>query len=612
MVEVETVAIFRDLLRKNKFYSNKVIVEEQISNNPRIKKLLQNASKSGPGSGRPEFIIQHKELDDFLIVVECKDDIKKHESKNRDKFKDYAVDGALLYSQYLSKEYDVLSIAISGNKKNLLRKSFFLQLKGEEYTDFELKDLIQIEDLIELYLKSNEKKKTQHENILKFSIHLNTFLHKNKIQETKRALLFSGILVALKNRPFSISYKKHKNPKSLTNALLAAIYEEFSQSDVFENYKDVIKNNYAFIKTHKTLTTSKDFLITMISEIDKSINKFNKSIEYHDLLGEFYIEFLKYANSDKSLGIVLTPPHITELFCEIAEINKDSIVFDNCCGTAGFLISSMKKILKDVTSDKEILKIKNNNFIGVEYMDDIFTLSASNMILHGDGKSRMYNENCFDENLINKVKKLKPNVGFLNPPYKTDKDDTEELEFILNNLDVLQKGATCVSIIPVSCVNEFSGNNLALKEIIQKKHTVLGVMSVPQDLFHNSKTNVVTCLLVIKAHEPHPDNFKTYLGYWREDLFEKRKNLGRIDIGAWTKVRKNWLDSYRNTKNTDGIVKMKDIKNIGINGFGLRRVVKPNEEWCVENYLETDYTDFDISEFEKTLKSYMGYKLIND
>ena len=122
MAEVETVAIFRDLLRKNKFYSNKIIVEEQISNNPRIKKLLQNASKSGPGSGRPEFIIQHKELDDFLIVVECKDDIKKHESKNRDKFKDYAVDGALLYSQYLSKEYDVLSIAISGNKKNLLRK----------------------------------------------------------------------------------------------------------------------------------------------------------------------------------------------------------------------------------------------------------------------------------------------------------------------------------------------------------------------------------------------------------------------------------------------------------------------------------------------------------
>ena len=41
MVEVETVAIFRDLLRKNKFYNNKVIVEEQISNNPRIKNYFK-------------------------------------------------------------------------------------------------------------------------------------------------------------------------------------------------------------------------------------------------------------------------------------------------------------------------------------------------------------------------------------------------------------------------------------------------------------------------------------------------------------------------------------------------------------------------------------------
>ena len=111
----------------------------------------------------------------------------------------------------------------------------------------------------------------------------------------------------------------------------------------------------------------------MISSIDESINKFTQSIEYHDLLGEFYIEFLKYANSDKSLGIVLTPPHITELFSEIAQVDKNSVIFDNCCGTGGFLISSMQKVLKGVTVQKEILKIKNNNFIGIQYSDDIFT-----------------------------------------------------------------------------------------------------------------------------------------------------------------------------------------------------------------------------------------------
>lgn len=612
MPEVETVAIFRDQLRKHGFYNKKLIIEEQISSDLRIKKLLQHASKSGSGKGMPEFIIRHKEIDDLIIVVECKADIKNHESKNKDKFKDYAVDGVLLYSNYLSKEYDVISIAISGNKKNLLRKSFFLQLKGGEYKNFEINDLINVNDFINSYFQTYEKKQNQHQNILKFSIHLNSYLHKHKIQETKRALLFSGILVALKNRAFAFSYKKHKSPKSLTNALLNAIYEEFSQSDVFENYKDVIKNNYSFIKTHKTLTTNKDFLITMISSIDESINKFTQSIEYHDLLGEFYIEFLKYANSDKSLGIVLTPPHITELFSEIAQVTKNSVIFDNCCGTGGFLISSMQKVLKGVTVQKEILKIKNNNFIGIEYSDDIFTLAASNMILHGDGKSKIFNEDCFDPNILNKIKKLKPNTGFLNPPYKTDKDDKEELEFVLNNLEVLEKGSTCISIIPVSCVNEFSGNNLALKEMIQKQHTVAGVMSVPADLFHNSKTNVVTCLLVIKAHIPHSKDYKTYLGYWRDDMFVKRKNLGRIDEGNWERIKSNWLDSYKNTSIEKGIIKMRDIKKIGSTGFGIKRKIKPDEEWCIENYLETDYTDFDNSELEKTLKSYMAYKLIND
>ena len=137
-------------------------------------------------------------------------------------------------------------------------------------------------------------------------------------------------------------------------------------------------------------------------------------------------------------------------------------------------------------------------------------------------------------------------------------------------------------------------------------------MSVPADLFHNSKTNVVTCLLVIKAHIPHSKDYKTYLGYWRDDMFVKRKNLGRIDEGNWERIKSNWLDSYKNTSIEKGIIKMRDIKKIGSTGFGIKRKIKPDEEWCIENYLETDYTDFDNSELEKTLKSYMAYKLIND
>ncbi len=170
---------------------------------------------------------------------------------------------------------------------------------------------------------------------------------------------------------------------------------------------------------------------------------------------------MRYANNDKGLGIVLTPPHITELFSEIANINKNSIVLDTCTGTGGFLISAMKQMIIDAGGDKEKEKqIKEKQIIGIELQHSIFSLTCSNMYIHGDGRSNLIKGSCFDEKIIEQIKKYKPNVGFLNPPYKANKNDIEELEFILNNLSLLEKGSYCVAIVPMSCALSNSGNRL--------------------------------------------------------------------------------------------------------------------------------------------------------
>ena len=609
MPETKTHALFREILRKNGFYKKKINVEEDISENLRIKKLLATASKSGPGVGKPDFIITHDDYDDVVIVVECKEDITFHESKDRNKFKNYAVDGSLLYSSYLSKEYDVIVIAFSG-KKNLNRTSIFSQLRKEKIKEFDIQELIECEEFLNKLIYSEDRKSREYKNIINYSGTLNTFLHKNKIQEDKRSLLFSGVLIALYNRPFNSSYLKHKSPKNLINALIQAIYDELSLANMAPTNLDVIKNSFSFLKTHKTLNEKKEFLIKLIIEINNKINSYLKTYEYHDILGEFYIEFLKYANNDKGLGIVLTPPHITELFTELANVNKDSIVYDNCCGTGGFLIAALKKMLKSSKNEKERSLIKKNNLIGVEFQDSIFSLAASNMIIHGDGKTRIFNEDCFK--ITDQIKKLRPNVGLLNPPYKSDEDDTEELEFVFNNLDCLTPGGICVAIIPVSCVNDDSQKILSLKELLLSKHTLEGAMSMPQDIFHNSKVGVTTCIIVIKAHQKHPDNHKTYLGYWREDMFEKRKNLGRIDVGFWNQVKSNWLTSYQKHKVRDGKVKLDEINEIGSKGYGILKNLKANQEWCIENYLTTDYSNFKKEDFEKTLKAYLAFKITDD
>ena len=83
--EAKTSQIFRRLLKAKGYYDDKtIVVEEQQSDNKKINKLLQNASKSGLGKGFPDFIITSSRFPELVIVVECKADIKRHESESKE------------------------------------------------------------------------------------------------------------------------------------------------------------------------------------------------------------------------------------------------------------------------------------------------------------------------------------------------------------------------------------------------------------------------------------------------------------------------------------------------------------------------------------------------
>ena len=52
-----------------------------------------------------------------------------------------------------------------------------------------------------------------------------------------------------------------------------------------------------------------------------------------DYLGMFYGEFMSYSGEDgQSLGIILTPKHVTELFCDLISLKPTDRVLDPCCG----------------------------------------------------------------------------------------------------------------------------------------------------------------------------------------------------------------------------------------------------------------------------------------
>jgi len=602
--ERETENIVRQHFQKDKLFKN-ITFEEQSSNNPRITKLLKNASKKGSGIGKPEFLISVDDEKNLLIVVECKADILKHESKNRDKFADYAVDGVLLYSSYLSKEYDVLSLAVSGIKKDNIKVSYFLQKTGKDTIEQIFGNrLIALDDILAGLRQDEAKKNEKYEELLGYSQTLNEQLHKLKIKEDKRSLLVSGVLIALDNKDFYRDYVGLTSNKILSNTLVSTIQEQLKTEDLQGDKIDRLMENYNFLATHPSLIksqTSKNLktLKELINDIDENINGYVRTYKYYDVLGQFYIEFLRYSNADKGLGIVLTPPHITDFFTDIVDIKTDDVVLDNCTGTGGFLVSAMKKMIAKCDGDlSQESNIKQKQLYGVEYQPEMYPLAVSNMFLHGDGKSNILSGSCFDENIIKIIKEKKPTVGFLNPPYKSDKTDIEEFEFILNNLECLEKHSQCVAIIPMGCALAQSGERLRLKEELLSKHTLKAVFSMPNELFKNSKVGVVTCVMIFEAHIPQAQNKKTFFGYFKDDGFYNKKTKGRFDYNKkWDGIKDNWLNLYINN----------EVKT----GFSKIQKVLANDEWCAEAYMETDYSTLNENDFQDVLKKYIAFDVLN-
>lgn len=592
--ERKTEIITRDHFSK---FLDSIYIEEQRSDNPKIDKLLKSASKKGGGKGYPEFIISYKTNPDLLIVIECKADVTKHESKDRDKYADFSVDGALLYASYLSKGFDVLAIAVSGETKQSLKVSHFLHLRDEKKATPIFGDkFLSVDDYLNGYLKSPEKFRQDYNSLLDFTKQLNEKLHTYKILESQRSLLISSILIALENTAFKRSYASHKKAENLAVSLIQTVSDELESANITGKKLENLNTQFSFIKTDTSLSKKENVLKEIIDEIDENINAFIKTHRYFDVLGQLYIEFLRYANSDKGLGIVLTPPHITELFADLAQVNKNSIAYDNCTGTGGFLISAMKKMIADAKGDEtKIKEIKSKQLIGTEYQSHIFALAVSNMYIHQDGKTNIINGSCFDEEVIEEVKSKKPTVGFLNPPYKSNKKtDTDELEFILNNLECLVDGGTCVAIVPMQSALATSGKVLELKKKLLEKHTLQAVLSMPDELFFNSKVGVVSCVMVFTAHRPHPNHKETYFGYYKDDGFVKRKNKGRIDAyGKWQEIKDKWLANFENRKNEAG--------------FSVNQIITADMEWAAEAYMETDYSNLKDENFEDTILNYVTF-----
>ena len=558
---------------------------------------IDDYTQGGRGKAKPEFILTFKKDSSTIIVIECKRSIKSHESENRNKPKDFAVDGALYYAKFLKERYNVVAIGVSGSKKDESKVSTFYWQKGHD----EFKELTKLNILLEpnnylQYLKGEKiSRQFSLEEIRQTAINMSNSLRVAKVTANDKPIFIAGILIALHNEEFENLYTQAPTLKALKWNISSAISEVLGEAEVKQDRINNILNtfdNVASLHHFKTTPMNEDYSLRWyIQELDMKIKPMmNNSDSSIDALGEFYHEFIKFSNGDdgKALGIVLTPQHLTEFMCDVSGLNKKSKVVDICAGSGGFLVTAMSEMFKKA-NPSEIQKIREEGLYGVEADPHIYTLCIANMIVRRDGKSNIHYGSCFDTKIANELRKKNIDVGLINPPYS--QDDYNELEFVEQLLSILTTRGIAVAVVPINCA--LGTTCKEVRERLFKKHTLEAVFSMPTEIF-NPAASAPPCVMVWTANVPHPEDKKTFFGYFRDDGFVKRKKLGRIDAyGKWEEIKKKWMNLYQN--------------KIEEPGYSVLHTVTHTDEWCAEAYMETDYSTLCDEVFIRKMRDYAAF-----
>ena len=587
-----------------------------------VDEALRTASKAQTGNaGYPEYCGVVK---DFLLVIEDKASLDKHLAKTEKgliaqdvkSVRDYAVNGALFYGLHLAANtsyHKVLAFGVSGNEKRHRITPVFINERGDyhELSDVETFISFSESNIDEFYLKEILKEETDVEKttaeILKDAEKLHNDLRNyGNLTTEQKPLIVSGIMLALREieyKTFSIDSLVGDTVKTDGQKIYEAIRSNLQRANVTPDTKrDKLLSQFAAVIRDTPKINEKDETLgkTPLKHYTEFLyNSIYKNIRYQssaeDYLGRFYGEFMSYSGGDgQALGIVLTPKHITELFCELADLKVDDKVLDPCCGTAGFLIAAMHKMVKQTNDEVQRRHIKRDQLFGIELQPYMFTIATTNMILRGDGKSNLHNWDFLKHN-PSQLQLKGCTVGMMNPPYSQgskSNPDLYEISFTEHLLDSLVEGARAIVIIPQSSVTGKSKEEQNIKNNILKHHTLEGVITLNKNTFYGVGTN--PCIAVFTAGIPHDKDHKCKFINFEDDGFVVSKHIGLEETASAKDKRQHLLDVWFGRIEAE-------------TKFCVETTIEAEDEWLHAFYYFNDEIPTE-KDFENTMADYLTFE----
>ena len=257
-------------------------------------------------------------------------------------------------------------------------------------------------------------------------------------------------------------------------------------------FRDIFKDAFLPYRSPETLTL---FL--------KEINGF--TYDHSEDLGNAFEYLLSILGSQGDAGQFRTPRHIIDFIVDVVEPKKGDTILDPACGTAGFLISAYKHILKKqkdkplTPDEKEKLM---NNLVGYDISPDMVKLSKVNMYLHGFAEPKIFEYDTLssEEKWDEMYDVIMANPPFMSPqggirPHKrfSVQANRSEVLFVDYIKEHLRPNGRAGIIVPEGIIFQSQGAYKQLRKILVEDG-LFAVVSLPAGVF-NPYAGVKTSIL---------------------------------------------------------------------------------------------------------------------
>lgn len=482
-----------------------VLWKNEYRDYPELAEPLRGASKKGSGDGYPDFLVVAPGSTRPLIVGETKADADDAEQAARE---------ACHYANaFADRGLDVLAVGVAGGEQTDVRavvekragtKWKPIQYRGSPIqwlpTPDETETLLADPTLFELHPRVPPL-----EVLAKRGDEINRILRECTIKDEYRPAVIGAFMLGV----WESKGRIRPSPEYILLDINQACERAFQRAGKIEIADSIM------VPTANHKLAAKALRICYILRL---LNITTLTAE-HDYLGQLYEMFFRFTGGN-TIGQFFTPRHVAKFMTDMMEVSPDDFVVDPTCGTGGFLVSSLYRMIgnRHYTA-AEIRKLVAKHLRGFESEPITAALCVANMILRGDGTTGIVKGDCFSDKSfpVNEC-----TVALGNPPFPHQKTDTPSEAFVNRALEALRARGKLAMIVPTSLL--VKNEKRDWRRTTLAHNTLLGVITLPSELFQPYAAST-TAIIVLEKGVPHPPKVETFFCRIENDGYRLKKNV---------------------------------------------------------------------------------------